>query len=141
MNTPSAVILITFAATFCIGGCGGDAVTLSNQETRSAATFEQNEKIFITDRTGKKWDVTHARDKYGLLPSGYQYGLGPYAIRPIMNPQMLFPNDLGYPGGNELFLILGTSLNGLSKAYPIGVLSRHEVANEQFGDVYVAVAY
>ena len=141
MKNTIAKIFFTFLSACCISACGGDAVTTSNQETRSEATLEQREVVFITDRTGKKWDVTHARDKYGMIPSGYQYGLGPYAIRPIMNPRMLFPNDLGYPGSNDIFLILGTSLNGFTRAYPIGVLSRHEVANEQFGDAHVAVAY
>ena len=141
MENITTKILVTFFAACCISACGGDAVTPSNQETRPESTLEQKEVVFITDRTGKKWDVTHARDKYGLIPSGYQYGLGPYAIRPIMNPQMLFSNDLGFPGSNEFFLILGTFLNGFARAYPIGVLSRHEVANEQFGDAHVAVAY
>lgn len=141
MKSRTSMEFITLLAACCIGGCGGDTATHSTPQTRQTVAVEQRETVFITDRTGKRWDVTHARDKYGLVPSGYQYGLGPYAIRPIMNPQMLFPNDRGYPESSEYFLILGTSLNGFARAYPIAVLSRHEVANEQFGDIHAAVAY
>ena len=141
MRSPPSMRPIALVAAWCIGGCGGDTTTRSNPGTIQTAAVEQRDMIFITDRTGKRWDVTHARDKYGLVPSGYQYGLGPYAIRPILNPQMLFPDDLGYPESSEYFLVLGTSLSGFARAYPIAVLSRHEVANEQFGDIHVAVAY
>ena len=128
------------------GGCVGDTAytppTASSSpreagESRAEETFTE---AFIQDRQGKVWDVTQAQ-KYGLVPSGFQFGLGPYAIRPIMNPQMLSPGDYGYPSDYEGFLILGASLNGFARAYPIAVLSRHEVANEQFGDAHVAVAY
>ena len=37
--------------------------------------------------------------------------------------------------------MIGTSLNGFTRAYPIELLSRFEVANEQFGEAHVAVAY
>ena len=54
---------------------------------------------------------------------------------------MLSPGDPGYPLDTDSFAIMGTTLNGFTRAYPILVMSRHEVANERFGEAHVAVAY
>ncbi|MEE9168521.1 MAG: hypothetical protein V3U73_02100 [bacterium] len=101
----------------------------------------EDEKIYIVDRTGKKWDVTHAKEKYGMEPGKFQFGLGPNAIRPILNAKMLSPGDEGYPDSGRQFLVLGTTLNGSTRAYPITIMSSFEIADEQFGDAHVAVAY
>jgi len=102
---------------------------------------EEQKRIFIVDRTGKKWDITHAVEKYGFDPDKFEYGLGPMAIPPILNPEMLSPGDDGYPQDTGRFTILGTELNGDVRAYPLTVMIRHEIVNEQFGDAHVAVAY
>jgi hypothetical protein len=101
----------------------------------------EDEKIYIVDRTGKKWDVTHAKERYGMEPGKFQFGLGPNAIRPILNAKMLSPGDKGYPDSGKEFLVLGTTLNGSTRAYPITIMSSFEIADEQFGDAHVAVAY
>ncbi len=106
-----------------------------------ANTIEENEMISIVDATGKKWDVTHARDVYGMDPLKFQFGLGPFAIRPILNPKMLSPGEAGYPQESESFLVLGATLNGNTRAYPISRLTMVEIADEKFGDSHVAVAY
>ncbi|MCH8126338.1 DUF3179 domain-containing protein [candidate division KSB1 bacterium] len=98
-------------------------------------------RYLIVDNTGKKWDVTHAKEKYGMEPAEFQFGLGPFAIKPILNPKMLSPGDTGYPFDNETFLVLATEINNDPRAYSIGVLSIHEIANEIFADAHVAVAY
>jgi hypothetical protein len=128
---------LLLAATLVYSGCA-DYV----QEPQGPArVFQEGGTALITDRTGKSWDVTHARDEYGLQPSGFQFGIGPYAIRPIMNPLMWSPGQSGYPATGGTFLVLAANLNGLAKAYPIAVMSRHEVANETFGETHVAVGY
>ena len=106
-----------------------------------ARVFQEEGNVLITDRTGKSWDVTHARDHYDLQPSGFQFGLGPFAIRPINDPLMWAPGESGYPETAGIFLVLATQLNGFTRAYPIAVMSRHEIANEEFGETHVAVAY
>ena len=98
-------------------------------------------RYLIVDNTGKKWDVTHAKEKYGMEPAEFQFGLGPFAIKPILNPKMLSPGDTGYPLDNETFLVLATEINNDSRAYSIRVMSIHEIADEKFADVHVAVAY
>ncbi len=37
--------------------------------------------------------------------------------------------------------IIGISLNGESKAYPVNILSRHEIANDTVGGVAIAVTF
>ena len=54
---------------------------------------------------------------------------------------MLSPGDLNYPSDDDNVLVLGVSLNGFTRGYPIQVMSKHEVVNEQFGDARVAVAF
>ncbi len=106
-----------------------------------AEVISEDGKIFIRDQTGKSWDITHAVEKYGFDPAVFQHGLGPNAIRPIQNPQMLRPGDPGYPGSGFEAVILGTTLSGDSRAYPLSVLIRHEIANEKFAETHVSVAY
>ena len=79
-----------FIAALAAGCTGGDSLFTSNYSTN--ANVNQNVsggegRVVIKDRTGKEWDVTHARDNYGLNPSQYQYGIGPFAIPPILNPR------------------------------------------------------
>lgn len=104
-------------------------------------TFRKSgEKILIRDRTGKEWDITHAVNKYGFDPAGFQYGLGPDAIKPINNPQFFNPGDAGFPRPDD-FLVIGTTINGDSRAYPINILKSHEIVNEKFVSTHVSVAY
>lgn len=107
----------------------------------SGDTGNDDRRIIITDRTGKEWDITHAVEKYGFDPGGFQFGLGPDAIKPITNPRMLCPGDDGYPENEDGSLIMGVELNGLTRAYSLAIMSRHEVALEQFAGTDVAVAY
>lgn len=105
-----------------------------------------DDTIFIVDRTGKWWNVTHAVEQYGFEPYGFQFGLGPHAIKPIDEPLFLCPQDEGYPGFDEgavdsTPLVMGVAMNGHVRAYPLSIMSKHEVVNENFGQVHVAVAY
>jgi hypothetical protein len=110
-------------------------------EVQSAEVIREDGKIFIRDQTGKRWDVTHAVEEYGFDPAAFEHGLGPTAIRPIQNPQMLRPGDTGYPADFDETVVLGAKLQGDARAYPLNVMIRHEIANESFGNTHVAVAY
>jgi hypothetical protein len=106
-----------------------------------AAVSKGDSRLLIRDVTGKEWDVIHARNRYGMLPSQFQYGLGPQAIRPILQPHMLLPGEAGYPEADGRFLVIGVDLFNFTRSYPIQVMGWHEVANERFGKTHVAVAY
>jgi hypothetical protein len=98
-------------------------------------------KTFIVDNTGKQWDITHAINSYDMEANRFQFGLGPFAIRPIQKPTFLKRDDPGYPDAESEFLVIGFSLEKDTRAYPIDVLSRHEIVDDKFGDTHVAVAY
>jgi uncharacterized protein DUF3179 len=114
---------------------------LSPETNQPVDIVRENGNIFIVDRTNKEWDVTHAVNVYGFKPESFQYGLGPRAIQPINNPQMLSSGQSGYPGSNNTNQIIGTTLKNDTRAYPLNVLSQHEMVNEKFGTAYVGVAY
>lgn len=123
------LIFMTISCVSDVSGPGG------------AKVVEKNGKFFIEDNTGKLWDVTHAKNKYGMEPSEFQFGLGPNAIRPILNPRMISPGEPNYPDDSATFLVLATDLHNDPRAYPIEIMSIHEVADEKFADTHVAVAY
>ena len=107
----------------------------------TTTVVKEDNKIFIVDATNKKWDITNAVVKYNFKPEVFAHGLGPNAIRPINNLQMLSPGDPGYSGSANTNRVIGTSLNNDVRAYPLHVLINHEIANEAFGSTHVAVAY
>lgn len=113
---------------------------LSPQEEPAAVIREDN-KIYIVDRTNKKWDVTHAVNQYGFNAGSFQFGLGPNAIKPINNPQMISPGEAGYPSNSNTAQVIGTTLYNSTRAYPLNVLSSHEIVNETFAQRPVAVGY
>ena len=143
------MLMLVVAAGFVVAvgsGCGNSKVLTNAPPDRYADAdpgFSQQDSsgTFITDRTGKRWDVGHAA-KYGLFPAGFQFGLGPFAIRPLVEPEMIFPGENGYPSPSATTMVLGVDLNGFERAYPTWtVLSAVEVANERFGEAHVSVAF
>lgn len=121
------------------GGSGGD--TLGGGGGGGGGGGSNKPPFILTDRTGKQWDVTHAVQVYGFNLNLFQFGLGPHAIEPILNPQFLAPGDAGYPKSNETFLVIGLDLFGQIRAYPIYQLTGVEVVDEKLGEKHVAVAY
>ncbi len=63
-------------------------------------------------------------------------------IRSIDNPRFVTAQEAD--GRGEMVpteFVMGLSINGESKAYPVNVLSRHEIANDVVGGVPVAVTF
>ena len=120
-----------------IAGCNESTPTTAEQF--GFVTVEEG-KYSITDIDGKSWDITHAVTEYGFDPRGFEHGIGAFNFVPIENPPFLCPGDTNYPPDAD-FLVIGTSLNGETRAYPISILAPREIANDTFGDVHVSVAY
>jgi hypothetical protein len=100
--------------------------------------------IFITDRYGERFDITHAVNKYGMVPSGFEFGIGKNTIRPLDHPEMIRPHEPGYPRGDARIAreqVIGASLEGDTRSYPIRQIVRHEIVNETIGYTEAAVAY
>lgn len=132
-------LLILFAVLALIAGCSDTKSTEPN--FTGFKIIRSNGKIQLEDQTGKLWDITHAVNNYNFKPEKFQFGVGPNAIPPILEPQYYCPGDVGYPSTSSDFQVIGYKSNGSTRAYSLNVMINHEVANEQFGNQYVAVAY
>jgi len=117
-------------------GCDNQGVSGS-----PAIVIEEDDQIFIKDQTGKVWEITHAVKQYGFSPGVFRNGLGPYAITPIGYPEFLHPGNKGFPAAHESFLIIGTTINEMTRAYSLRDLHTHEIVNDEFDSTYVAVGY
>jgi hypothetical protein len=105
---------------------------------------EHENQITITDRTGRKWDVTHARDIYDMNPGFFNYGLGIGVIPSVDTPVVLEEGDPDYPDSDSRRLVFGVDHNGEQRAYSVNALRRHEVFNDTFpgeSDQYLSVAF
>jgi len=131
------IVEILFIAVF-LSNC---TETVTRSPSNTTTVVQDADTIFIVDITGKKWDVTHAKNKFGMDPSLYQYGIGPFAITPVLEPIMLCSDDSGYPDSNKDGLVLGVKMFGEIRAYPLDSLRCHEIVNDRFGTIYVAAAY
>jgi hypothetical protein len=134
----ASVMLIALVVWMMISLVSCSSTTITEQE---AEVVTEDNRIFIVDQTGKKWDVTEAVRTYRFVASQFEFGLGPNAIRPIIDPEMLSPGDGGYGPADKTDYVIGTTLEGESRAYPINVLNLHEVVDDAFGDVHVAVGW
>lgn len=52
-----------------------------------------NDPVIIIDNKGKEWNITHAVKTYEMNPEHFQFGLGPFAIQPILNPKFINPGS------------------------------------------------
>ena len=133
----SNIVRISLLSILALGvlGCSEDQVMEPQEENQN------NEIIYITDRTGKKWDVTHAVNQYGMTADNFDHGLGPFAIRPINSPEFLMPGQPGYPAIDSDEVVLGVEIQGDARAYPIAALISHEVVNDQVGASFISPVY
>jgi len=66
--------------------------------------------------------------------------LGKDGIPAILNPQFLSP-EYAAPQMKANERVIGLSIGGEHRAYPLNLLSRHEVVNDTVGGVPVAVTW
>jgi hypothetical protein len=93
-------------------------------------------KTYIIDRTGDKWDVTQAVT-LGFKPENFQYGIGKDTFTPLDDSSLTESS----PDLPENMRVIGIEEGEDAKAYSVGRLSRHEIANSTLGEKPVAVGY
>jgi hypothetical protein len=101
----------------------------------TTATGEDG-RIYITDRTGERWDVTEAA-ALGFKPGRFQYGIGRHAFQ-TLDDSHLSAETKGAP---ERMRVIGVEGEGEAQAYSIRQLSWHEVANTHVDGKPIAVGY
>lgn len=79
----------------------------------------------------------------------FQYGIGRDTIPSIDHPVFVKPDDPRLPkkwkryvnGQIEQLQIIGYETNGIAKAYPIALLNRHELVNDNFAGLPITVGW
>lgn len=127
---------VLLAMVVILSGCSFSEVNES-----SPPPPEPGEPVILVDMTGKEWNITTAVWKYGFEVDRFEFGLGPMAIKPILNPEMLSPGDDLYPEDTKTFDVIGTSINADSRAYGVLAIARHEVVDDRVGGAPLAVTY
>jgi len=134
MNIKLLVLSLICLPVILYVGCSSDV----------GAKRDGDDQVLIRDRTGREWDVTHARDVYYMNPDYFNYGLGVGAIPSVDRPAILEEGDPGYPQSNSSLRVFGVDHNGEQRAYSVSDLARHEVFNDTYpgdSDNYVSVTY
>lgn len=61
------------------------------------------------------------------------------AIPAILSPSFEEGNRVSWLGGKDL--VVGVEIGGDSRAYPVPMLSRHEIVNDRVGGIPIAVTW
>ena len=60
------------------------------------------------------------------------------AIRPIYDPEFVSADQAGYEDGE---LVMGLTIDGEAKAYPVGLLNTREMVNDELGGTPILVTW
>lgn len=138
--TPMAAGSVGTGSSQASGGGGGESSFAGGE----SASDKKWKPIHLVDRYGERFDITHAVRHYNMRKEWFEFGIGKNTIRPINHPHMIAPGESGYPatsGWGSGPRVIGVSIEGETRSYPIDVLARHEVCNETIGNTQAAVAF
>lgn len=121
-------------------------ILLASNLTAGAGEMERG-PLRVVERDGKEYlfggeeprqdfDVTQFR----LEPGQLHYGLGREKFSALIAPEFLSANEASHSLG-EKESVLGVWIGGEAKAYPIALLTRHEVVNDVVGGRPIFAAY
>jgi hypothetical protein len=130
----NAAVIACITALFAVSGC-----SFSSTDVEEIPGAE--EPVYITDVNGDKWDISHAIVNYGFNLEGFSPGKGPYTRPPITDPQMLSPDEPGYPPEFASVRVIATYVGGEGRAYPIDAIVRNEVVDDRVAGTPITVAY
>ena len=134
------VIVIACMAMVYTSGCSFSTTSVEDiPGTEDVSDTE--EPIYLTDLTGAKWDISHAIRNYDFNLKGFSPSKGPYARPPIIDPQMISPNEPGYPPKGATARVIATYVGSEGRAYPIDLIVRNEVVDDRVAGTPVTVAY
>ncbi len=102
------------------------------------APFDNPETLANWQRVWNLMDVCqHLEGVYNEIVSG---GVGRDGIPPIDNPT--FDDlDLSDSWLQEASPVIALEIDGIARAYPLAILTRHEIANDTLGETPVAVTF
>ncbi len=126
------------AMAFCILLASNLAAGAGEIERGPLRVVERDGKqyLFGGEDPHQDFDVTQFR----LDPAQLHYGLGREKFSALITPEFLSANEASRSLG-EKEPVLGVSIGGEAKAYPIALLTRHEVVNDVVGGRPIFAAY
>jgi hypothetical protein len=130
----TAAVIICLTALIAVSGCSFSSTEVD--EVPGTA-----ESIYITDINGARWDISHAIRHYGFNLEGFSTSKGPYARPPIIDPEMISPDEPGYPPEGATARVIATYIGGEGRAYSIDAIIRNEVVVDRVAGTPVTVAY
>ena len=76
-------------------------------------------------------------------PHRFQYGIGKDVISSIDRPEFVPADDprLAERGITRETRVIGVEIDGIARAYPVALMSMHEVVNDRFGNTAYAVLW
>ncbi len=125
---PIKNVCTTILVTIVIG------VSLTSYGT--AGILKEDNKTYLVDRTGERWDITEAVS-IGFKPGGFEFGIGRNAIKPLDESDL--ETDTRYADAGAR--VIGVENGVDAHAYVVRKLTRHEIANTKLGDTAIAAAY
>lgn len=85
------------------------------------------------------WDMTDSL----IDPRNFHHGIGKDRIPSIDAPEFVSMADprLAEVGITMETQVIGYAFGGEARAYPVSIMSRHEIVNDTFGDTHLTVAW
>lgn len=125
----SASLLLAAAAATALSGCGQRVAPFGATPAASSASAVQ-----AFEGRGTTSEV-----RYALEVGGSLHTLIPRdSIKPIYEPTFVSPAEAGLMNAD---LVIGLSLNGDSRAYPVHILRRREMVNDVVGGVPILATW
>jgi len=90
--------------------------------------------------TAQYFDVTDAL----VNPRNFDHGIGKDQIPSIDAPAFITRDDPDFGQKTRMgdgTRVIGVEIDGEARAYPINIMSRHELVNDTFGEAHVTVAW
>ena len=121
---------VLLAAGLCL--CRGE----NERGPRQVVERDGKSYLFGGEDSSQDFDVT----KFRLNPAQLHYGIGREKFAALIAPEFLTAGEANgvFPDTEP---VLGLSIDGEAKAYPISLLTRHEVVNDVVGGKPIFAAY
>jgi hypothetical protein len=131
-----AGVVLLMAAAAC--GRGPQPAAEPSPSAPATATLTSEEAGFVYEYkgTGTSSDQRRPIEVDGSISSRIPYD----AIRPIYNPRFTEPQT-GFRALGDDELVIGVSLNGESRAYPVAILRFREMVNDVVGGIPILATW
>jgi hypothetical protein len=136
------MLLILLITAIYPAGAGDESDAIPNLHDRPIIEEDGRRLLWASedDEGFVEWfDMTDST----IDPHRFQYGIGKDVIESVDRPEFVPFDDprLAARGITRETEVLGVEIDGIARAYPVSVMSIHEVVNDRFGDKAYAVLW